>query len=93
MQAVQTYSCGSADGRSWITKHGFQVSSDQELGIPVKRVLFLIMESLSPFKLCNVLYFCIPGTAMASFDALSEEERWYLALYLFSLRFPDGRQS
>lgn len=46
-----------------------------------------IMEGLSPFKAFNVLSFGISGTAMASFDALSEQDRWNLAFYLFTLRF------
>ncbi len=46
-----------------------------------------VMASLSPFKAFNVLSFGIPGTGMASFDAFSEEDRWNLAFYLFSLRF------
>ena len=46
-----------------------------------------VMAALSPFKAFNVLSFGIPGTAMASFDAFSEQDRWYLAFYLFTLRF------
>lgn len=46
-----------------------------------------VMAALSPFKAFNVLSFGIPGTGMASFDAFSEQDRWNLAFYLFSLRF------
>ena len=49
-----------------------------------------VMENLSPFKAFNVLSFGITGTAMASFDALSEEDRWHLAFYPFTLRFSRG---
>ncbi len=45
---------------------------------------------LSPFKAFNTASFGIEGTAMASFAALSEEQRWQVAFYLFSLRFSDG---
>jgi high-affinity iron transporter len=49
-----------------------------------------IMATLSPFKVFNIVSFGIEGTAMASFSALSEEERWQVAFYIFSLRFaPD----
>jgi high-affinity iron transporter len=49
-----------------------------------------IMATLSPFKVFNIVSFGIEGTAMASFAALSEEERWQVAFYIFSLRFaPD----
>lgn len=43
---------------------------------------------LSPFKAFNGASFGIEGTAMASFAALSEEQRWQVAFYIFSLRFP-----
>jgi high-affinity iron transporter len=42
---------------------------------------------LSPFKAFNAASFGIEGTAMASFAALSEEQRWQVAFYIFSLRF------
>jgi high-affinity iron transporter len=44
---------------------------------------------LTPFKAFNTASFGIEGTAMASFAALSEEQRWYVAFYIFSLRFSD----
>lgn len=46
-----------------------------------------VMASLSPFKVFNIVSFGIEGTAMASFSAFSEEERWRVAFYVFSLRF------
>lgn len=42
---------------------------------------------LSPFKVFNTASFGIEGTAMASFAAFSEEQRWQVAFYVFSLRF------
>ena len=45
------------------------------------------MAGLSPFKAFNTTSFGIEGTAMASFAALSEEQRWQVAFYVFSLRF------
>ena len=44
---------------------------------------------LSPFKAFNAASFGIEGTAMASFAALSEEQRWQVAFYIFSLRFSE----
>lgn len=44
---------------------------------------------LSPFKAFNSASFGIDGTAMASFSALSDEQRWQVAFYLFTLRFSD----
>ena len=43
---------------------------------------------LSPFKAFNTASFGIEGTAMASFAALSDEQRWQVAFYVFTLRFP-----
>jgi len=42
---------------------------------------------LSPFKAFNTASFGIEGTAMASFAALSDEQRWQVAFYIFTLRF------
>jgi high-affinity iron transporter len=44
---------------------------------------------LSPFKAFNAASFGIEGTAMASFAALSDEQRWQVAFYVFSLRFSE----
>lgn len=48
---------------------------------------------LSPFKAFNTASFGIDGTAMASFAALSEEQRWQVAFYIFTLRFSDQEAS
>jgi high-affinity iron transporter len=45
------------------------------------------MSGLSPFKAFNTASFGVEGTAMASFAALSEEQRWQVAFYVMSLRF------
>jgi high-affinity iron transporter len=45
------------------------------------------MSGLSPFKAFNTTSFGIDGTAMPNFSALSEDERWQVAFYIFSLRF------
>jgi high-affinity iron transporter len=45
------------------------------------------MGGLSPFKAFNTATYGIQGTAMASFAALTEQQRWDVAFYLFSLRF------
>ncbi|MSP38017.1 MAG: c-type cytochrome [Deltaproteobacteria bacterium] len=49
---------------------------------------------LSPFKAFNAASFGIQGTAMASFAALSDEQRWQVAFYVFTLRFsPDAAKA
>jgi cytochrome c553 len=46
-----------------------------------------LMVGLSPFKAYNAISFGVENTAMASFVALSEEQRWQVAFYVLSLRF------
>jgi high-affinity iron transporter len=41
--------------------------------------------ALSPYRVYNTLTFGIPGTAMASFEALSPYDRWALAFYVLRL--------
>ncbi len=41
--------------------------------------------ALTPYKTFNAVSFGIPGTAMASLDALSASERWNIALYVLGL--------
>ena len=45
------------------------------------------MVGLSPFKAYNAISFGVENTAMTSFAALSEEQRWQVAFYVLSLRF------
>ncbi len=45
------------------------------------------MTRLSPFKAFNTASFGVEGTAMPDFSALSEDERWQAAFFVFSLRF------
>ena len=45
------------------------------------------MAGLSPFKAFNAISFGVENTAMASFAALAEEQRWQVAFYVLSLRF------
>jgi high-affinity iron transporter len=46
------------------------------------------MAGLSPFKVYNTTTFGIDNTAMASFAALPDEQRWQLAFYVMAVRFP-----
>jgi high-affinity iron transporter len=50
------------------------------------------LAQLSPYRVYNALTFGVPGTAMASFEALSPEDRWSLAFYVFRLGH-EGRLS
>ena len=45
------------------------------------------MAGLSPFKVYNTTTFGIDNTAMASFAALPDDQRWQVAFYVMALRF------
>lgn len=45
------------------------------------------MAGLSPFKVYNTTTFGIDNTAMASFAALPDQQRWQVAFYVMALRF------
>jgi high-affinity iron transporter len=47
-----------------------------------------LMAGLSPFKAYNTATFGVDKTAMASFAALPDEQRWAVAFYVMALRFP-----
>jgi high-affinity iron transporter len=47
-----------------------------------------LMAGLTPYKAFNTSSFGIPGTPMPGFPKLSQEERWAVAFYLFTLRQP-----
>lgn len=51
-----------------------------------------LTERLSPFLAFSMVTFGVPGTAMASFELLAEDERWAVAFYVMALRHerPDG---
>ncbi|HEV8254159.1 MAG TPA: FTR1 family protein [Vicinamibacteria bacterium] len=43
------------------------------------------LQGLTPYRVYNALTFGVPGTAMATFDALTPAERWSLAFYVLRL--------
>ncbi|MCI0574005.1 MAG: FTR1 family protein, partial [Myxococcaceae bacterium] len=47
-----------------------------------------VMGGLMPYKAFNTTSFGVTGTAMAAFPTLSDEDRWSVAFYLFTLRQP-----
>ncbi len=44
------------------------------------------LAELTPYKVFNTTMFGVSGTAMPSFTALSEADRWAVAFYVFTLR-------
>ncbi|MBZ4420996.1 FTR1 family protein [Myxococcus sp. RHSTA-1-4] len=47
-----------------------------------------LMGGLTPYKAFNTTSFGVPGTAMPAYPTLTEEERWSLAFFVFTLRQP-----
>ncbi len=45
-------------------------------------------ERLTPYKAFNAIGFGVTGTAMPGYPTLSDDERWDLSFYLFTLRQP-----
>ena len=45
-----------------------------------------LIGALSPFKAFNVVSLGVEGTSMPAFSALTEDERWSVSFYLFTLR-------
>ncbi|RKH31730.1 cytochrome c/FTR1 family iron permease [Corallococcus sicarius] len=48
----------------------------------------LMEEGLTPYKAFNTTSFGVPGTAMPAYPTLSEDDRWSLAFFVFTLRQP-----
>ena len=48
-----------------------------------------VMRGLSPVRAYNALTDGVPGTAMPSFEAMSDSDRWSLAFFIFTLRQTD----
>jgi high-affinity iron transporter len=46
------------------------------------------MEEISPYKAFTALTFGVTGTSMPSYSTLTEDDRWALAFFLFTLRQP-----
>ncbi len=47
-----------------------------------------LMAGLTPYKAFNTISFGVPGTPMPGFPTLSEDQRWSLAFFVFTLRQP-----
>lgn len=47
-----------------------------------------VMSGITPYKAFNTIGFGVPGTPMPGYPTLSEDERWAVAFYVFTLRQP-----
>ncbi|MFP2912220.1 FTR1 family protein, partial [Pyxidicoccus sp. 3LFB2] len=74
--------CHGADGRADVT-----IAANMEPA-PANFQDAELMGGLTPYKAFNTTSFGVPGTAMPAYPTLSEEERWSLAFFVFTLRLP-----
>ena len=73
--------------------HGAQPGSLTEVALlmkprPPSFFLSDVMNPLTPWKAFNLVTFGIPETPMPSFAGVDEQDRWALAFYVYTLRFP-----
>lgn len=71
--------CHGLDGKS-------QVEVARSLNPRPSDLQSSVMDNLTPYKVFTVLTFGVEGTSMPSYPTLSEQDRWELAFYVFTLR-------
>jgi high-affinity iron transporter len=79
--------CHGADGRAATPRARTLQPPPADLLAPA------LAATLSPYQAFTVVSFGVPGTAMASFEALEESERWSLAFWVLALRHRDVPRS
>lgn len=79
---VACSACHGADGRAQVT-----IAQTMEPR-PADFHDAETMAGLTPYKAFNTTSFGVPGTAMPGYPTLTEEERWSLAFFVFTLRQP-----
>jgi len=86
-QKIYTENCAQCHGATGKGDGSGRESMNPKTPLPANFTDPDRIGGLSPFKAFNTASFGIEGTAMASFAVLSEEQRWQVAFYVFSLRF------
>jgi high-affinity iron transporter len=86
-KAIYLENCAQCHGETGKGDGPSRVTMNPKNPVPANFTDAEFMAGLSPFKAFNVASFGVENTAMASFAALSEEQRWQVAFYVFSLRF------
>ena len=85
---VYMQNCAPCHGESGRGDGPARESMNPKTPPPAKFTDADFMAGLSPFKVYNTTTFGIDNTAMASFAALPDEQRWQVAFYVMALRFP-----
>jgi high-affinity iron transporter len=84
---IYTQNCAQCHGESGKGDGPGRASMNPKTPAPANFTDAEFMAGLSPFKVYNTTTFGIDNTAMASFAALPEEQRWQVAFYVMALRF------
>src|SRR5215475_278314 len=86
-KAIYLENCAQCHGETGKGDGPSRATMNPKTPVPANFTDAEFMAGLSPFKAYNAISFGVENTAMASFAALSEEQRWQVAFYVFSLRF------
>jgi high-affinity iron transporter len=87
-KAIYMQNCAQCHGESGKGDGPGRESMNPKTPPPANFTDAEFMAGLSPFKVYNTTTFGIDNTAMASFVALPDEQRWEVAFYVLALRFP-----
>ena len=86
-KAIYLENCAQCHGEAGKGDGPSRATMNPKNPVPANFTDAEFMAGLSPFKAYNAISFGVENTAMASFAALSEEQRWQVAFYVLSLRF------
>src|SRR5499433_1950563 len=86
-KAIYLENCAQCHGETGKGDGPSRATMNPKNPVPANFTDAEFMAGLSPFKAFNAVSFGVENTAMASFAALSEEQRWQVAFYVLSLRF------
>jgi high-affinity iron transporter len=90
-QSIYTENCAQCHGEGGKGDGPGRESMNPKTPPPANFTDEDFMAGLSPFKVYNTTTFGIDNTAMASFAALPDDQRWQVAFYVMALRFaPDA---
>jgi high-affinity iron transporter len=93
-KAIYLENCAQCHGETGKGDGPSRATMNPKNPVPANFTDAEFMAGLSPFKAYNAISFGVENTAMASFAALSEEQRWQVAFYVLSLRFsPESAQA
>ena len=86
-QSIYTQNCAQCHGEGGKGDGPGRESMNPKTPPPANFTDADFMAGLSPFKVYNTTTFGIDNTAMASFAALPDNQRWQVAFYVMALRF------